>query len=158
MKKWTRGLKLTKDSLDRIPIWVHFHNIPLEFWSEEGLSRIASAVGKPLYGDAATESCSRINFAKICVEVQADQKLIDSCDILFPDEQGRPSSCSIRVSYPWKPPSCSFCRVFGHSLTKCSRRPPDSIPASTQIVSIFQILMMLLMRNILGNRLEGEGE
>ena len=108
LKKWSRGLKLTKDSLDRIPIWAHFHNIPLEFWSEEGLSRIASAVGRTLYGDAATESCSRINFAKICVEVQADQTLIDSFDVLFPDEQGISSSCSIKVSYPWKPPSCSF--------------------------------------------------
>ena len=45
---------------------------PLDYWAEEGLSYIASAVGKPLYADTMTISCMRLSFARICVEVDVD--------------------------------------------------------------------------------------
>ena len=72
LKKWIPGLKLLKYSFDRIQVWAHLHNIPIEFWSEEGLSHLSSVVGKPLYAEAATDTSLKIIFAKICVEIRAD--------------------------------------------------------------------------------------
>ena len=44
-------LKVKKDDVRTIPVWVRFYNIPLELWDEEDLSQISSKVGKPLYID-----------------------------------------------------------------------------------------------------------
>ncbi|KAK2641983.1 hypothetical protein Ddye_023746 [Dipteronia dyeriana] len=52
LKKWHPRLILTKDTYSKIPVWVKLFNIPHEYWTEEGLSYIASAVGKPLYADS----------------------------------------------------------------------------------------------------------
>ncbi|KAF7129811.1 hypothetical protein RHSIM_Rhsim10G0103700 [Rhododendron simsii] len=48
----------------------------------EGLSYIASAIGKPLYADEMTESARRISYAKICVEVSVHSELPHSIDLL----------------------------------------------------------------------------
>ncbi|KAL7181462.1 hypothetical protein ACSBR1_040368 [Camellia fascicularis] len=51
LKQWHRMMKLSKEDKKTIPIWVKFYNIPLEYWDGDGLSRIASAVGIPLFMD-----------------------------------------------------------------------------------------------------------
>ena len=47
LKKWEPGLKLYKDPATKIPVWINLHNVPLEYWNEEGLNYLASAVGGP---------------------------------------------------------------------------------------------------------------
>ena len=81
LRKWSPGLPLSKANLSRIPVWAKFHNVPIELWSEEGLSHIASVVGHPLYADAATEACSRITFARICVEIDASRALVEEFEV-----------------------------------------------------------------------------
>ncbi|KAK2655060.1 hypothetical protein Ddye_008112 [Dipteronia dyeriana] len=56
LKKWHPRPNLSKDSYTKISVWAKLFNIPHEYWNEEGLSHIASAVGKPLYADSLTES------------------------------------------------------------------------------------------------------
>lgn len=56
LKKWRPQTVLQTEQMSSIPVWVHFSNVPLEFWNAEGLSYIASAIGKPLYADARTET------------------------------------------------------------------------------------------------------
>ena len=64
------------------------HNIPVEYWTEEGLSKLASAIGVPLYADHATESRKRISFARVCVEIEATRPLIEefTLDILSQED------------------------------------------------------------------------
>ena len=81
LRKWCPGLLLSKANLHRIPVWAKFHNVPIELWTEAGLSHIASAVGRPLYADAATKTCSRIAFARICIEVDASVPLVDEFEL-----------------------------------------------------------------------------
>ena len=58
LKHWHTGLMLAKEAPPTIPVWVHIYNIPLEYWNSDGLSHIASALGKPLHVDKLTASCS----------------------------------------------------------------------------------------------------
>lgn len=51
LKKWKRMMKLTKEPISQIPIWVKFFNVPLEYWDHEGLSRLASKIEVPLFMD-----------------------------------------------------------------------------------------------------------
>ena len=110
-----------KECVSKVPVWVQFHGIPLEFWTLEGLSYIASAIGVPLYADAVKESCSRLSFARICVELDASKPLIH--EFLLHTNSGdtvvSPKYTTIKVVYQWKPKLCSSCKVFGHTLTTC---------------------------------------
>ncbi|KAF7126514.1 hypothetical protein RHSIM_Rhsim11G0120400 [Rhododendron simsii] len=110
LQQWQPQMNLVKKQLTQIPLWAHFYNVPLELWSEAGLSFVASAVGKPLYADQLTESCKRISFAKICVEVDFSSPLLESFDITLPSG----AVFTIRVWYPWQPFMCETCKVFGH--------------------------------------------
>ena len=51
-------------------------HIPVELWTEEGLSYLASAVGEPLYADSSTELKRRLSFARICVLIDASRPLV----------------------------------------------------------------------------------
>ncbi|XP_058190906.1 uncharacterized protein LOC131308106 [Rhododendron vialii] len=111
LKPWEPQMVLTKEKLSTIPVWVQFSKIPLEFWTEQGLSYIASALGKPLYADDMTEKGKRLSFAKICVEIHVDTPLLDVVEV----EYANGASAFINVKYPWKPSRCSECHVFGHT-------------------------------------------
>ncbi|KAL7235477.1 hypothetical protein ACSBR1_018886 [Camellia fascicularis] len=65
LKKWKRMLRLTKEQVSQIPIWVKLFNVPMEYWDDEGLSRIASKIGVPLFMDYLTSSGNRISFARV---------------------------------------------------------------------------------------------
>ncbi|KAL7163729.1 hypothetical protein ACSBR2_039783 [Camellia fascicularis] len=114
LKQWHRMMKLSKEDKKSILVWVKFYNIPLEYWDGDGLSRIASAVGVPLFMDQPTSSGSRISFARVCVNIQADSIFPDNFVITSGDE-----SISIRVEYQGVPSKCVHCNVFGHDTKTC---------------------------------------
>ena len=47
LKDWHRTLVPTTEHPPTIPAWVKIHKLPLECWTEEGLSRITSSIGNP---------------------------------------------------------------------------------------------------------------
>ncbi|KAI8573389.1 hypothetical protein RHMOL_Rhmol01G0273400 [Rhododendron molle] len=110
LKQWQPQMCLQKDQLQKIPLWAQFYNVPLELWTAAGLSYVASAVGKPLYADSVIEQCKRLNYAKICVEIDVNSELPESFDVVLAN-----GACfTINVWYPWRPLKCSKCHVFGH--------------------------------------------
>lgn len=56
-------------------MWIKLWNVPLELFSLEGIGCIASAVGRPLYLDKATEERRRVSFARVCVEARSEGNL-----------------------------------------------------------------------------------
>ncbi|KAK3221975.1 hypothetical protein Dsin_009000 [Dipteronia sinensis] len=121
LKKWHSRLVLTKESYSEVPVWVKFFNIPNEYWTEKGLSYVASAVGKPLYADSLTETMKRILYSRISVEIDATSKLIDSFDLLIGEgnEHNNGERVEILVEYQWKPKICLECKSFGHNAAAC---------------------------------------
>lgn len=65
-----------KDEARLAPFLVNFHGIPVEFWSSEGLSIIASLIGKPIYMDKLTKLLERILFTRIMVEIDVSKELV----------------------------------------------------------------------------------
>ncbi|KAJ0007875.1 hypothetical protein Pint_29784 [Pistacia integerrima] len=98
-RKWNSTKRLRR----LIPVWVKLFDVPLEFWSPDGLSYIASGVGKPLGMDKITE---------------------DTCRIRMPNEVNDESKImGVRVDYQWRPSQCERCCEFGHGDTSCARLP-----------------------------------
>ncbi|GKC38032.1 nucleotide-binding alpha-beta plait domain-containing protein [Tanacetum coccineum] len=77
LNKWTPSLPLRKDEVTKVHVWVKLHKVPLVAYSEDGLSLIATQIGKPLMLDAFTstmcvEAWGRISFARALVEISSD--------------------------------------------------------------------------------------
>ncbi|KAL2251900.1 UNVERIFIED_CONTAM: hypothetical protein Sindi_2312300 [Sesamum indicum] len=64
LQKWEPGLVMRKLKHTQIPVWIKLRHLPVELWTEEGLSTVASGIGKPLYPDAITRACTRLDFAR----------------------------------------------------------------------------------------------
>lgn len=83
----------------------------------EGLSHVASTVGKPLYMDKSTATRLRVQYAKVCLEVDLGDKLPK--EIMVDIESiGEITMC---VEYPWRPVVCPSYPRFGHSEQDCGR-------------------------------------
>ena len=89
--------------------------MPILAYSEDGLSLIATEIGKPLLLDAYTssmcfESWGRISFARALVEVSTNFVLKNEVVMAISNEDGDGHIRKvIRVEYEWKPPfwTCS---------------------------------------------------
>ncbi|KAK1262135.1 hypothetical protein QJS04_geneDACA020460 [Acorus gramineus] len=77
LRKWSRGMNMEMERLKTIPIWIRLPQLPLHLWGKRMLIKLASAVGNPLYMDSSTANRSRIEYARICVEISASSSLPD---------------------------------------------------------------------------------
>ena len=99
VRKWEPGLKTLEFNMEKLPIWVQLGNVPLELFTQDGLSYIASAIGNPLYMDKFMSGQSRLSFAKVCVEIEAAFDIPRYIDVQMCDD----SYVSVSVEVPWFP-------------------------------------------------------
>lgn len=55
LKRWEPRSSVNKVSMQKFSLWIKLWNVPMELFSKDGISHIASAVGYPLYMDKATK-------------------------------------------------------------------------------------------------------
>ncbi|GJQ94241.1 RNA-directed DNA polymerase, eukaryota, reverse transcriptase zinc-binding domain protein [Tanacetum coccineum] len=100
-KKWDKMMELILwREPKQVPLWVRLCNVPLEAWSTNGISALASRLGNPLVMDSTTAEMykvgiGRFGYARVLVEVDANK--------ILPDV----------------PPRCATCYVFGHNEHSC---------------------------------------
>ncbi|KAL2230749.1 UNVERIFIED_CONTAM: hypothetical protein Sindi_1669300 [Sesamum indicum] len=97
LQKWEPGMVLRKLQHTQIPVWIKLPHLLVELWTDEGLSTVASGVGKPLYPDAITRACTRLDFARVCVMLDVTSNLPKHIIIMTPDEDGGESPCKVDV-------------------------------------------------------------
>lgn len=68
-------------------------------------------VGRPLSCDELTYNCTRLEYARLCVEVDATMPFVHSFEIESPLFV---APLVVIVDYEWKPSRCEKCNVFGH--------------------------------------------
>ncbi|KAL2246308.1 UNVERIFIED_CONTAM: hypothetical protein Sindi_2899000 [Sesamum indicum] len=117
---WEPGMAMRKLQHTQVPIWIKLRHLPMEYWTSEGLSTVASGVGKPLYPDAITRACTRLDFARVCVIIDINQKLTKHIVVMTPDEDGGETPCKVDVDYEWLPPKCATCMKVGHTTKECA--------------------------------------
>ncbi|KAL0287136.1 UNVERIFIED_CONTAM: hypothetical protein Sradi_7131000 [Sesamum radiatum] len=57
LQKWEPGMVLRKLQHTQVPVWIKLRHLPVELWTTEGLSIVASGIGKPLYPDGGESAC-----------------------------------------------------------------------------------------------------
>ncbi|KAL0439868.1 UNVERIFIED_CONTAM: LINE-1 retrotransposable element O protein [Sesamum latifolium] len=131
--KWEPGMVLRKLQHTQVPVWIKLRQLPVELWTTEGLSTVASGIGKPLYPDAITRACTRLNFARVCVMLDISSKLPKHIVIMVPREDGSESTCKVDVEYEWLPPKCNACMSLGHPTKSCPTMKPKPPPISVYV-------------------------
>ncbi|GKC25171.1 zinc knuckle CX2CX4HX4C containing protein [Tanacetum coccineum] len=111
LKEWSMGTSLLKEEFTRIPIWVKLHDVPLQVFEEDGISLIATFIGKPIMLDSYTssmcnDSWGRSSFARCLIKVNLEADLVDVVTIGVPSLTGDDfTKETIRVEYEWRLPS-----------------------------------------------------
>ncbi|GLU14274.1 hypothetical protein SLE2022_308550 [Rubroshorea leprosula] len=137
MGKWEPDYKEVKQEPKSVPIWVKLWGVPMDVFSAEGLAYIASAIGVPLALDKGTEERTSVNYAKLCVEIEAAaaQDLPETIPV---DIESCPS-VDVRVEYPWLPTFCSTCNKQGHTAHNCKSRKNKLQPNKKEWVKVAEI-------------------
>ncbi|KAJ6426863.1 hypothetical protein OIU84_022451 [Salix udensis] len=90
-------------------------------------------VGKPLSSDEQTYHGTRLDYARLCVEVAAENEYVHSFKIESPLSK---APCKVRVEYEWRPTRCKECNTFGHSCHSAANQktiiPPNQKNKSQQ--------------------------
>ncbi|XVE94844.1 hypothetical protein REPUB_Repub02eG0044600 [Reevesia pubescens] len=94
-----------------MPIWFHLGRVPLELFTQIGISYISSALGRPLYMDKVTTYQERLAYAKVCVEINVDTVIPRFVDVRLRDG----FITLVKVEVLWLPTKCMHCRTFSHS-------------------------------------------
>ncbi|KAL0295383.1 UNVERIFIED_CONTAM: hypothetical protein Sradi_6838800 [Sesamum radiatum] len=47
LQAWEQGMSLRRQKHNQIPVWIRLRHLPLEYWTVDGLSAVASGVGTP---------------------------------------------------------------------------------------------------------------
>ncbi|KAL0290463.1 UNVERIFIED_CONTAM: hypothetical protein Sradi_7049500 [Sesamum radiatum] len=127
LSNW-KGLKHTK-----IPVWIKFKHLPMEYWTEDGLSA-ASGVGVPLYADKVTKACSRLDYARVCVMLDYSTVLPKHVVVISPIlRDGKEVPTKVDIEYEWLPQKCRKCCSLGHSAANC----PEEKRRSSVPITVF---------------------
>nr|GEZ24488.1 zinc knuckle CX2CX4HX4C [Tanacetum cinerariifolium] len=116
LKKWSIDTRLLKEELTRISLWVKLHDVPIQVFEEDGISLIATFIGKPVMLDSYTSSmCNvswgRSSFARCLIKVNLEVDLVDVVTIGIPSLSGDGfTKETIHVEYEWRPPRCDICK------------------------------------------------
>ncbi|GKD73562.1 zinc knuckle CX2CX4HX4C containing protein [Tanacetum coccineum] len=105
LNKWSSSVSLLNKELSRVPVWVKFHDVPLVAYTSDGLSLIAIKIGTPMMVDSYTNSID--NLVMVVTKFEEPGYIKET----------------IHVEYEWKPPCCSTCLIFGHSVDDCPNAP-----------------------------------
>ncbi|KAK1304881.1 hypothetical protein QJS10_CPB11g01426 [Acorus calamus] len=105
IQRWNRNIRLERERLNSIPLWIKFPNLPLHFWSPTCIGKIASLIGSPLYLDSPTAMRTRSAYARVCIEVEAGSELPDEVFVEIRNGDRE----AIKVTYDWKPKACTHC-------------------------------------------------
>ncbi|KAJ4835450.1 hypothetical protein Tsubulata_026830 [Turnera subulata] len=131
LRKWEVGIQPVDFTASLIPVWVQLKQVPFELLTKEGLSYLASAIGKPSH---VNQDCSKLlssDSVSVCVDVDFSKPLREELPISF-------DGCTrtIGVSYSWKPQYCDLCKKWGHHQMACStkRSTVQWVPKSTVAV------------------------
>ncbi|KAL6578125.1 hypothetical protein OROMI_010453 [Orobanche minor] len=106
-----------------VPIWVKIMALPLQWFNQGALQTIGALMGTFLKADPMTINRSRLDHARICVEINLKNTPPNSvgisCGTIF-NEFG--------VEYEKLPSFCHHCNHIGHSIDACYIKNPSLKP------------------------------
>ncbi|KAI0524922.1 hypothetical protein KFK09_004312 [Dendrobium nobile] len=125
LQQWSPKFKPKRDEFSSIPIWIKIVDLPLAVWNPNGISKIASFIGRPLAVDALTARKTRLTYARVCVLVSGNSPLPEEIPVCLDGDD-----VSLKVIYDWKPTPCTGCGSIVHPSSLChvNPQPKTTVP------------------------------
>ncbi|KAF3540751.1 hypothetical protein F2Q69_00024080 [Brassica cretica] len=101
-----------------MPIWIDLKGVPSLLFSHKALKCLSRATGKFVKLHPHTEKFTRLDVARVLVEVNLNKPLVEKISCL--DKDG--ATVMIEVYYPWLPPKCSICNAWGNQGSNCKSK------------------------------------
>ncbi|KAK9689919.1 hypothetical protein RND81_09G090900 [Saponaria officinalis] len=120
---WTPEVKLTKEVVEVVSVWIRLHGLGLKFWGKNCLEKLATEVGRFVKCDMFTEQRIHVAYARLLVEVGLNQPMVP--EIQFLDETDK--MCAVKVEYEWLPVICASCGGFVHKADTCKLKKTQRV-------------------------------
>ncbi|KAJ6374041.1 hypothetical protein OIU78_029696 [Salix suchowensis] len=125
LQKWTPQFQFDQSKINHVTVWIRLRGLPLPLWTKQGLSMAASMVGKPQSCDEQTINCKRLDYARLCVELDASLPFTRQFEVESPLST---EPVKVTMEYEWKPSRCEACQSFGH---KCPAPEKTNVGGAT---------------------------
>jgi len=96
------------------PVWIRISGLPIHLFDKRALFTIGGLIGEPIKIDEATCKLSRIEFARICIEIDVRQQPPAEICVMNAGEL-----ICVPVVYERLPKYCSHCHHLGHEENAC---------------------------------------
>ena len=110
IRKWEPEFKAEEASLSSVAVWIRLLGLPIEFYEPTILKKIGRAIGPVLRIDSYTANGVRGRFARLCVQVNIEQPLINTVKI---------GKMVQLVQYEGINMLCFACGRLGHRKENC---------------------------------------
>ncbi|KAF8110674.1 hypothetical protein N665_0080s0009, partial [Sinapis alba] len=127
VSSWSPGFTPPEAPVTSSVVPVEMRNVPYLLFNNESLSRLATAVGKPVSVAPETQRKQNFKVAKLYVKVDLMKRLPDT--IVSGFSNGK--EVLIDVSYPWLPLKCDNCGKYGHKKEDCRVGVPVTASGSS---------------------------
>ncbi|XP_023872239.1 uncharacterized protein LOC111984850 [Quercus suber] len=110
IRPWVPNFRPSTASLTFVAVWARFPELPIEYYDAEVLKEIGEAIGPVLRIDSHTASGSRGRYARVCVQIDLEKRLIKEVVIGKLHQQ---------VQYEGLHSFCFSCGQIGHKKETC---------------------------------------
>lgn len=110
IKPWEPYFKASEANFTSVAVWVRLLELPIEFYDNTVLRQIGSAIGTVLRIDSYTATGSRGSYARLCIQVNLDEPLINFVKV------GRLKQ---KIMYEGIGSLCFCCGRLGHKQEHC---------------------------------------
>lgn len=111
IRKWHGNFKADLATAAKTAVWLRFSMLPLEFYDEASIKKIAQELGKSLKVDMNTIDGIRGSYSRVCVEMDLSQPLEPSIAV---------DRYDIMLEYEHIHQICFSCGRVGHRREFCS--------------------------------------
>ncbi|KAF5477416.1 hypothetical protein F2P56_004056 [Juglans regia] len=112
---WTPDFK-EEEEPSIVPVWIVLPGLPPNYYHEYFLKILTTPIGRFIRRDNPTRCATRIDGARICVEMDAAKEPLPHFWIGTP---GMGSSRKQEIIYETLPAFCSKCKILGHNVRTC---------------------------------------
>lgn len=118
LNEWSPETAASPLDLTAMHLWVDLKAVPSHLFSQVGLKTLASPVGRFVKLHPQTERCTRLELARVLIEVNLHKPLVET--IKFEDKNGE--KIKVGVVYLCLPARCSRCFKWGHKTLECQSK------------------------------------
>ncbi|GJX39062.1 zinc knuckle CX2CX4HX4C containing protein [Tanacetum coccineum] len=105
LKKWSPDVNLSKEDLMKVSVWVKLHNVAIVAFTSDGLSMVATILGKHIILDSymsfmCIESWGHGSFARALSDLDATCGLKDMLVVAIPKSEGSSYRMETNLRFP----------------------------------------------------------